>query len=208
MAKTTNVSAGRSSLLGTPSDWQLRKPSLRPPRLGIHLIGPLAVAASVVLPWFAFASATGDGANVAFGLFIGAASIVLMAWSFVLAIRLRFLEPVFGGLDSMYRVHRWAGTLAVVAMFLHTSVEPEIEGGIRGASRSLADTAEDLAGTGPNHAVHPGGAEFGAAVPVSVVALDPQAARHPVRVRPRFTSLPPRSRMQMDHPGVGTSAAS
>ena len=106
------------------------------------------MAASVVLPWFAFASATGDGANVAFGLFIGAASIVLMAWSFVLAIRLRFLEPIFGGLDSMYRVHRWAGTLAVVAMFLHTSVEPEIEGGIRGASRSLADTAEDLAGTG------------------------------------------------------------
>ena len=148
MAKTTNVSAGRSSLLGTPSDWQLRKPSLRPPRLGIHLIGPLAVAASVVLSWFAFSSATGDGANVAFGLFIGAASIVLMAWSFVLAIRLRFLEPVFGGLDSMYRVHRWAGTLAVVAMFLHTSVEPEIEGGIRGSSRSLAETAEDLAGTG------------------------------------------------------------
>ena len=71
-----------------------------------------------------------------------------MAWSFVLAIRLRVLEPFFGGLDSMYRVHRWAGTLAVVAMFLHTSIEPEIEGGIRGASRSLANTAEDLAGTG------------------------------------------------------------
>lgn len=111
-------------------------------------MGPVAVIASVIASWFAFAGATGEDGNVAFGLFIGAASILLMAWSFVLAIRLRFLERFFGGLDSMYRVHRWAGTLAVVAMFLHTSVEPEIDGGIRGASRSLADTAEDLAGTG------------------------------------------------------------
>ncbi len=103
---------------------------------------------SVLIAWFAFAGATGDGSNVAFGLYIGAVSILLMAWSFVLAVRLRFLERFFGGLDSMYRVHRWAGTLAIVAMYLHTSIEPEIEGGIRGASRSLADSAEDLAGTG------------------------------------------------------------
>ncbi len=114
----------------------------------MHSIGPLAVIASVALSWPAFAGAGGDGGNVAFGLFVGAAAIILMAWSFVLAVRLPFLEPLFGGLDSMYRVHRWAGTLAVIAMFLHTSIEPEIEGGIRGASRSLADNAEDLAGVG------------------------------------------------------------
>ena len=62
--------------------------------------------------------------------------------------RVRWLERFFGGLDSMYRVHRWAGTLSVIAMFLHTSIEPEIEGGVLGASRSLAESAEDLAGTG------------------------------------------------------------
>ena len=101
------------------------------------------------MAWPAFAGAIGEGGgSVQFGLFIGAASIVLMAWSFVLALRVRFLERFFGGLDSMYRVHRWAGTIAVLAMFLHTQDEPEIENGIRGASRSLADAAEDLAGTG------------------------------------------------------------
>lgn len=104
--------------------------------------------ASIVVSWWAFAGAQGEGAT-AFGLFVGAASIMAMAWSFLLAVRVRLLEPLFGGLDSMYRAHRWAGALAVAAMFLHTQVaEPDIEGGIRGASKALADSAEDLAGTG------------------------------------------------------------
>jgi predicted ferric reductase len=104
--------------------------------------------ASVVVIWPAFSGAQGEEGSVAFSLFVGAVSIVLMAWSFLLAVRLRVLEPLFGGLDSMYRSHRWAGGLAVVAMFLHTSVEAEIEGGILGASRSLANMAESLAGVG------------------------------------------------------------
>ena len=134
--------------LGKPSDWQLRRPHIALPKPGLHWTGPLAIAASVAVSWFAFAGATGEEGNVAFGLFIGAASILLMAWSFVLAVRIRLLERFFGGLDSMYRVHRWAGVLSIGAMYLHTSVEPEIEGGIRGASESLADQAEGLAGTG------------------------------------------------------------
>lgn len=71
-----------------------------------------------------------------------------MSWSFLLAIRLRPLEPLFGGLDAMYKVHRWIGVAAVAGMFLHVQIEPEIEGGIRGASESVADSAENLAGTG------------------------------------------------------------
>ena len=105
--------------------------------------------ATTLVGWFAFQGAQGEeGGSVAFGLFIGAASIVLMAWSFVLAVRIRVLERFFGGLDSMYRVHRWAGSLAVLAMFWHTSAEPEIEGGVRGAGESLAEQAEGLASTG------------------------------------------------------------
>ncbi len=105
------------------------------------------MAASVVVGWFAFAGATGEeGGSVALGLFVGAASIVLMAWSFVLAVRIRVLEPLFGGLDRIYQAHRWAGTLSVLAMFLHVRLEPEVEGGIRGASRAVADSAEGLAG--------------------------------------------------------------
>ena len=115
----------------------------------MHWLGPLAVVGSAAAAWPAFAGAVGEGGgSVAFGLFIGAASIILMAWSFVLAIRVKAIERFFGGLDSMYRVHRWAGTLAVVAMFLHTQNEPEIENGIAGASNSMAEAAESLAGTG------------------------------------------------------------
>ena len=135
-------------LLGRPIDWHIRRPRLRIARPRLAWLGPLVVVASVLVGWPAFSGAQGEDGNVAFGLFIGAASIVLMAWSFVLAIRLRFLERFFGGLDSMYRVHRWAGSLAVLAMFLHTSAEPEIEGGIRGASRAMAEQAEGLAGIG------------------------------------------------------------
>jgi len=134
--------------VGKRSDWLAWLPRPRRPRPGVSWIGPAIVAASVVFTWPAFSGATGDEGNVAFGLFIGATSIVLMAWSFLLAVRISAMERVFGGLDSMYKAHRWAGSLAVVAMWLHTSVEPEIEGGVLGASESVADRAQSLAGTG------------------------------------------------------------
>ncbi len=145
---SSNLNSARKFVLGSPGDWHLRRPSRPRFRLGLHLLGPLAVIASCALSWPAFAGAQGEDGNVAFGLWVGAVSILAMSWSFILALRPRVLEPLFGGLDSMYRVHRWAGALAMLFMFLHTSVEPEIEGGIRGASRSVADAAEDLAGLG------------------------------------------------------------
>jgi predicted ferric reductase len=135
-------------LAGRRSDWHLDTPSFRLPRPHLSGLGPLAVVASVIVSWFAFSNAQGEDGNVQLGLFVGAASILLMAWSFVLAVRIRLLEPLFGGLDSMYRVHRWAGSLATVLMFWHVQVEPEVENGILGASKSVANQAEDLAGTG------------------------------------------------------------
>lgn len=105
----------------------------------------MAVIVSIVAIWPAFSGAVGEEGDAGFALYIGAVSITLMAWSFVLAVRLPFLEPVFGGLDRMYRVHRWLGALAVAAMFLHTQLEPELENGIRGASEDIADAAQELA---------------------------------------------------------------
>ncbi len=133
-------------LLGRRRDWAVPRPRWGA-ITGLAWLGPLAVVASTVAGWFAFAGATGDG-QVALGLFVGAASIVLMAWSFLLAIRIRALEPLFGGLDRMYQVHRWAGSLAMVLMFWHVRIEPEIDGGVRGASRAVAEAAEELAGVG------------------------------------------------------------
>lgn len=135
--------------LGRRADWRIPAPDLRALRPGAALLGPLLMVASVLVGWFAFAGATGEeGGSVALGLFVGAGAIVLMAWSFLLAVRIRVLEPFFGGLDRIYQAHRWAGTLSVLLMFLHVRLEPEVEGGILGASKAVAETAEGLAGVG------------------------------------------------------------
>ena len=134
-------------LLGRRSDWRLVRPRMSAPRPTVGWIGTALVVASVAFSWFAFDTATGSG-SVGLALYLGASSILLMAWSFILALRLRFLEPLFGGLDRMYRVHRWAGTIAVVLMFFHIQTGFDIKGGIRGADKSLAEAAEELAGVG------------------------------------------------------------
>ncbi len=120
------------------------------PRPALHWVGPLAVIASVLGSWFAFDGVTGLSPSTAFSFWVGAGSIILMAWSFILALRIKVFERFWGGLDSMYRGHRWAGALAMPLMFLHTSIEPETKGAqlIAGASNGVADAAEELAETG------------------------------------------------------------
>jgi predicted ferric reductase len=104
--------------------------------------------ASIMVGWYAFKDARGDGA-VGFALYIGSVSILLMAWSNFLATRIAPLEQLFGGLDRMYRWHRWFGALSVGAMWLHIQIVDDVKG-IRGASEDIADAAEDLAETGSN----------------------------------------------------------
>lgn len=125
-------------------------PWIRLPRPSMHWLGPLAMLGTVVGSWFAFGGTAGLSTASAFSMWVGAVSILLMAWSFVLAVRVKVLERFWGGLDSMYRGHRWAGALAIVFMFLHTSIEPETKGAavIAGASEGTADAAEGLAETG------------------------------------------------------------
>lgn len=139
------------ALIGGRNDWRLRKPS-RPsaPRPGRHLIGPAVAIATLAVGWFAFAGAVGEedeGGNVGLALFVGAVSIQMMAWSNILAVRIKALEQWFGGLDRMYRWHRWFGALSVGAMWWHIQSVDEVEG-IRGASKDVADAAEGLADTG------------------------------------------------------------
>lgn len=147
MPKLSQVKSIALQLLGTRSDWRIHRPE-RPalPHAGIHWIGPIVAIGSVLIGWFAFANAVGDD-GVGFALFIGAASILLMAWSNLLSTRALFLEKFFGGLDRMYRWHRWYGAIAVGAMWLHIENVDDVKG-IRGASKNIADAAEDLAETG------------------------------------------------------------
>jgi len=92
---------------------------------------------SLCIGWFAFTNAVGDG-NTSFALFIGSVSILMMAWSNLLSTRASSLEKVFGGLDHVYRWHRWFGALSVGAMWLHMEIVDDVKG-IRGASKDIAD---------------------------------------------------------------------
>lgn len=134
-------------LIGRPTDWRLRFPHHpNPPHPGISWIGPIVLLGSTLIGWLAFKDAVGDEDSVAFALFIGSVSIILMSWSNVLATRAGVLEPLFGGLDRIYRWHRWCGALSVAAMWYHIQTIDDVKG-IRGASKSVANTAQDLAGT-------------------------------------------------------------
>ena len=101
---------------------------------------------TICIGWFAFPDTIGDG-NAAFALYIGSVSIMMMTWSNLLSTRVLPLEQIFGGVDRMYIWHRWLGALSVGAMWLHMETTDDIKG-IRGASRDVADAAEDLAETG------------------------------------------------------------
>ena len=135
------------TLLGTPRDWHIAKPNLpQLPKLSSNWIGPVVAVFSIFIGWFAFTNAIGDG-NAAFALFIGAVSIMMMTWSNLLSTRALPIEQIFGGVDRMYVWHRWFGALSVGAMWLHLEMVDDVKG-IRGASRDVAEAAEELAETG------------------------------------------------------------
>lgn len=69
--------------LGRPADWHLTTPHISAPRPGLSWLGPILIAISALVAWPAFAGATGEDGSVQLGLFVGAVSIVLMAWSFL-----------------------------------------------------------------------------------------------------------------------------
>ena len=137
------------TMIGRPHDWRLRRPvAPKIPARGPHWIGPAMALFSTLVGWFAFNDTIGRS-GTAFALFIGSVSIMLMAWSNLLSTRISALEQLFGGVDRMYRWHRWFGALSVVAMWLHTQTVDDVKG-IAGASRDVAKTAESLASTGTN----------------------------------------------------------
>jgi predicted ferric reductase len=53
----------------------------------------------------------------------GLLSIALMSLTMILATRPAWLEPLFGGLDRIYRAHKWAGILAVAFAAVHWLIE-------------------------------------------------------------------------------------
>ena len=94
----------------------------------LRYVGPalliLSCGAAAALGGAAYAP---YGADTAFGVAVGAAGFVAMAEALILAARPRFLEPLFGGLDRMYRAHKWLGVSALALMILHDMREPDFD---------------------------------------------------------------------------------
>lgn len=92
------------------------------------LIGPALVtflcALGVVL---ALDAVLPYGPANALSIALASGSVVAMSECLLLAARPAFLEPVFGGLDRMYRVHKWLGISAMALMIGHQLVEPHFK---------------------------------------------------------------------------------
>ena len=135
------------ALVGSRADW--RPPGLLPagrPRFGFPHLGVVIIVITLMTGWWAFADSVGvrgrhvqETYDASTALFAGSVGIVAMTWTHILATRIRFLEPFFGGLDRAYRWHRWMGGIGIAGTFLHGQLVGRIKG-IPGASKFLADT--------------------------------------------------------------------
>lgn len=109
----------------------------------MYLAGPmlatLAVLYAAVLGAQTYAP---YGADIALGIALGAASIAAMSLTLILSTRPRWAEPLFGGLDRMYKVHKWLGIAALALMIGHNTFEPELENVVR--ETRLGEFASDV----------------------------------------------------------------
>ncbi len=109
-------------------------------------VGLTLIVASTLFPAYQLFSLTNVSDQVAlFSQYLGLAALILMAWGQILATRLPGTEVVFGGLDRVYVLHKWAGIVAMVAILLHDTIDAEVNGlGRETVLNELAETLGEL----------------------------------------------------------------
>ncbi len=121
---------------------------IRPPRalwvpfpLGLIII---AVAVAVPLIWFLPMAAARDPLAV-LSHYFGAAVLILMGLSQLMATRSPGIESVFGGLDRVYVLHKWVGIVALALVLLHDTIDAEMDGlGNGSALEELTETLGEI----------------------------------------------------------------
>ena len=106
-------------------------------------LGVILIVATTLYPAWQLASLPDIRDQVAlFSQYLGLGALVLMAWAQILSTRLPGLEVLFGGLDRIYVLHKWAGIAAMAAILLHDTIDAEIDG--VGRETALTEFAETL----------------------------------------------------------------
>ncbi len=89
------------------------------------LIGPTLVAVLCALGvTLAVNAVLPYGTANTLSIALASGLVVAVSQCLILAARPSLLEPLFGGLDRMYRVHKWLGISAMALMIGHQLVEP------------------------------------------------------------------------------------
>jgi len=109
----------------------------------MRIFGLALIIAALFLPlmWFAPLMAKHDALAI-FSQFLGTFALVGMAIGQMLAIRWAGLEPIFGGLDRIYVIHKWLGISALATMVLHDIIDADVQG--LGRETLLNDIAETV----------------------------------------------------------------
>ena len=106
-------------------------------------VGLVLIVATTLFPAYQlFALANVADQIALFSQYLGLAALILMAWGQVLSMRLPGVEAIFGGLDRIYVLHKWAGIVAVAAVLLHDTIDAEMRG--LGPETVLSEVAETL----------------------------------------------------------------
>jgi predicted ferric reductase len=109
-------------------------------------LGLLIIAATALFPAYQLFSLSNVTDKVAlFSQYLGLAALILMAWGQILSTRLRGIETVFGGLDRVYVLHKWAGIIAMIAVLLHDTIDADMRDlGRETALNELAETVGEI----------------------------------------------------------------
>ena len=109
--------------------------------LGLALTGATLLLPIVWLP----AIAVGRDGVALFSQYLGMTALIAMALSQLIATRWPGIEAIFGSLDQSYRLHKWLGLWALVASFLHDTIDADMRGlGRETALTEAAETAGEI----------------------------------------------------------------
>lgn len=106
--------------------------------MGIVLIF-LACLVAVLL---SVPAASHTGLATWFSIASASTAFVAMAINQYLAMRPKYLEPLFGGLDRIYRAHKWTGIAALLLILAHYLITPNFRGKL--LTTGLNELAQDF----------------------------------------------------------------